>query len=45
MIGVMFSSPMTPADRDTAAPFKPSKSLPSTRDARALAAQRLPRLI
>ncbi len=45
MMGAMFFSPMPPADRDAAANFKPSRSLPSTRDARALAAQRLPRLI
>ena len=45
MIDAMFSSPMPPADRVAAATFKPSRSLPSTRDARALAAQRLPRLI
>ncbi|NBY26351.1 MAG: hypothetical protein EBQ71_03435, partial [Betaproteobacteria bacterium] len=42
MMGAMFFSPMPPADRDAAANFKPSRSLPSTRDARALAAQRLP---
>jgi L-lactate dehydrogenase (cytochrome) len=45
MMGAMFFSPMPPADRVAAATFKPSRSLPSTRDARALAAQRLPRLI
>lgn len=45
MIVAMFLSPMPPADRVAAVTFKPSRSLPSTRDARALAAQRLPRLI
>jgi L-lactate dehydrogenase (cytochrome) len=44
MISVMFSF-MTPAGLGAAPAFKPSPALPSTRDARALAAQRLPRLI
>ena len=44
MISAMFSF-MTPGGLGAAPPFKPSRSLPSTRDARALAAQRLPRLI
>jgi len=44
MIGAMFSL-LTPTGLGASPPFKPSRSLPSTRDARALAAQRLPRLI
>ena len=41
----MLFNKITPSQRWAAAPFKPSRSIPSTADARALAAQRLPRLI
>ena len=41
----MSSSHLPSTDRGAAQPFKPSRSLPTTRDARALAAKRLPRLI
>jgi (S)-mandelate dehydrogenase len=45
MIGTMMTSAMPSAERGAGPRFKPSPMLPTTRDARALAARRLPRLI
>ena len=45
MITLMSTSSFTTADPAISKPLKPNKSLPTSRDARALAARRLPRLI
>jgi len=45
MITLMSTSSFTTADPAVSKPLKPNKSLPTSRDARALAARRLPRLI